>query len=347
MTPLLEKISIITAIVIAAISCRSSDNSIPIEEVMPTVKAIGQYVTDVYQDDDENLWFGTIEKGLARYDGKELKYFTTDDGLPSDRVVSITEDASGNIWLGTGNGISIFDGKKFRDLKLPDGICNNSISSIQFGPDSVLWIGTWGGLCTYDEGEFSSFLMPVPEVTTPINPDTKDWITEIEMDDHGIIWIARDGSGMYRYDGKDFRHFHKKDGLLSNGVTEIEVDDKGDVWIGSRLTERDFDVKAPGSAGVNKLTDGEMTSFPVMEAFNNSEVYEIYKDRKGNIWISTVKYGVYRYDGQDFTHHDVPISIMCMTEDKNGNLWLGGAGGLYRINSNGDVNYVSQAGPWE
>jgi ligand-binding sensor domain-containing protein len=80
------------------------------------------------------------------------------------------------------------------------------------------------------------------------------------------------------------------------------------------------------------MIGNEIISFPEIAGFNDGDVYEIYRDKSDNIWIGTVKNGVYRYDGEAFKHYDVPISIMGMLEDRKGNLWLGGAGGLYRIN---------------
>ena len=41
---------------------------------------IGEYVTSIFEDSKGNLWFGTLDKGIARYDGEKLKYFTTKDG---------------------------------------------------------------------------------------------------------------------------------------------------------------------------------------------------------------------------------------------------------------------------
>jgi ligand-binding sensor domain-containing protein len=38
---------------------------------------------------------------------------------------------------------------------------------------------------------------------------------------------------------------------------------------------------------------------------------------------------------------------MGMREDRKGILWLGGAGGLYRINQNGEVINVTTKGPWK
>lgn len=85
------------------------------------------------------------------------------------------------------------------------------------------------------------------------------------------------------------------------------------------------------------MVGSEILSFPEIKGFNNNDVFQIYKDRTENIWIATVSNGVYRYDGEEFKHYEVPISVMGILEDQKGNLWLGGAGGLYRINRNGEV----------
>jgi ligand-binding sensor domain-containing protein len=65
---------------------------------------IGQYVVKGYQDSKDNLWFGTLEKGVAKYDGETLKYFTKNNGLPSNRVVGIIEDSKGNYPENNRNG---------------------------------------------------------------------------------------------------------------------------------------------------------------------------------------------------------------------------------------------------
>ena len=117
---------------------------------------IANYVVDVYEDSKGNLWFGTLEKGLAKYDGKELKYLTTEDGLLSNRAVSIIEDREGKLWIGTGSGICIYDGKSFEYLTKNDGLCSDMIGGMFFDSDNLLWIGSWEGLCTYDGKEFKS-----------------------------------------------------------------------------------------------------------------------------------------------------------------------------------------------
>ncbi len=103
---------------------------------------IGDYVVETFEDSKGNLWFGTLGKGVARYDGNSLAYFTTTDGLLSNRVVSIIEDDSGHIWFGTGAGLSKFDGKEFTSFTTKNGLCDHTISDILIDSRGYFWIGT-------------------------------------------------------------------------------------------------------------------------------------------------------------------------------------------------------------
>ncbi len=67
-------------------------------------------MVEVFEDAKGNLWFGTIEKGVAKYDGKTLKYITSKDGLPSNYINGIVEDKKGDLWLGGAGGLYKIDG---------------------------------------------------------------------------------------------------------------------------------------------------------------------------------------------------------------------------------------------
>ncbi len=347
------KVLLFTVVTILSVSCHSQVKKTETGKIgnstEPEITAqIGQYVVAILQDSKGNIWFGTLAKGVAKYDGKKLVYLTSADGLPSNRVVNIIEDNSGNIWFATGAGISNYNGKIFTNYSEKDGLCSDMISSLLIDSKGVLWIGTWGGVCKFDGMQFQNFPIPYPKIETRINPDTKNWITEIIEDDKGNIWFARDGYGAAKYDRTNFTHHLKKNGLYSNNVMEIEVDSHGNIWFGSRVGEKDNPdpKKRKGKGGVTKFDGKSYIHFPNILGLNEADVFEIYKDSSDNIWISTTNFGVYKYDGTEFKNYEVPIAIMTMTEDDRGNMWLGGAGGLYRINMNGEMVSITTIGPW-
>jgi len=331
-------------IIISTLSCQSQE-----QKIKEPGGQIGQYIVDVFEDSKGNLWFGTLEKGVAKYDGKTLKYLTTEDGLPTNRVTTIIEDSNNMIWFGTGEGILKYDGKTFTHFTEKDGLCSNMTSGIFIDKKGMFWIRTWDGICQFDGEKFTDFSLPYPEVDTPINQDTKNWITEIMEDSQGNMWFSRDGYGATKYDGQNFTHFTKKDGLHSNNVTQIQEDKDGNFWFATRVAERDDPDPARrfGKGGINKYDGKEFTDFPEIAGFNEDDVYGMYRDPSDNLWISTRSNGLYKYDGKEFINNNISISIMGMLEDKNGMLWLGAAGGLYRMNTNGEIINVLQNGPWK
>ncbi|MBK8391969.1 MAG: hypothetical protein IPL23_23010 [Saprospiraceae bacterium] len=313
-----------------------------------TSQQIGEYVVETFQASDGSLWFGTLSYGVARYDMTGLKYFTEDDGLPSNRVSCMVEDAKGNLWFGTGNGVSKFDGKTFTNYSEKDGISSNLISNLFFDSKGILWIGTWGGLCIYDGDKFSPLPIPYPAIETPINQDTKDWITDIMEDSKGNIWIGRDGYGISKFNGKSFEHITNKEGLSSNNVQVIVEDNEGIVWIGTRVAEKDnADAsKRFGKGGLNKFDGKNFTHFPQIKGLSENDVYAIYEDNSNNLWIGTTSNGVYKYTNRAFINFEVPKSTMSFLQDQNGHMWLGCAGGLYRITSKGEILNITINGPW-
>ncbi|SJZ66709.1 ligand-binding sensor domain-containing protein [Sediminibacterium ginsengisoli] len=70
--------------------------------------------------------------------------FSSDDGLSSNAVYSVYQDASNFIWVGSANGLQRFDGSKFiylgRGNPSGDPLPNTLISQIVGNPDGTMWL---------------------------------------------------------------------------------------------------------------------------------------------------------------------------------------------------------------
>jgi len=318
-----------TLLTILSISCNSQEKktkTVRIKNLTEQKEAsqIGQYVVETFQDSKGNLWLGTLEKGVAKYNGNNLTYLTTKNGLPSNRITNVIEDNLGKL-------------------------CNNMISNLFIDSKGIFWIGTWGGVCRYNATQIENFPIPYPKVETKINQDTKDWVTSIAEDSKGNIWFGRDGYGASKFDGNSFAHLTTKEGLNSNYVQSIVEDKEGNIWIGTRVAEKDnADIsKRFGKGGLNKYDGDKFVQLPKIEGLNEGDVFSIYKDNFNDLWISTTSNGIYNYTNNEFVNHNVPTATMSFLKDNKGNIWLGCAGGLYKIDKNGEVKNVTKNGPWK
>ncbi|RBW62509.1 hypothetical protein DS884_02480 [Tenacibaculum sp. E3R01] len=162
------------------------------------------------------------------------------------------------------------------------------------------------------------------------------------------FWFGTLEKGGAKFDGNSFVHFTTKEGLNSNSVQSIVEDKKGNIWIGTRVAEKDNPNldKRYGKGGLNKYNGSKFVQFPEMKGLNESDVFTIYKDISNDLWVSTTSNGVYNYTDKGFINYEVPISTMAFFKDIKGNICLGCAGGLYKIDKNGKTKNVTINGPW-
>lgn len=73
----------------------------------------------INEDDLGNLWIGTMDSGLWRYDGQQLINFTIKDGLSGNAVWAIYKNQKGELlFLVNGQHVCRYDGSKFVEFKL-------------------------------------------------------------------------------------------------------------------------------------------------------------------------------------------------------------------------------------
>ena len=335
----------------------------------PTLQ-VGEYVRRVFEDKAGNLWFGTNGEGIARFNGKDLAYYSTYNGLSGSQVTAIMEDAGGNIWCATNGGVSRFDarlparagslgndqvgqGKGVTNFTIQEGLTDNWVWSLYQDSKGTIWAGTLKGLCRFDGTKFQSFALPATKAAHPTSHLSTTRVCAITEDKSGKLWFGTDGGGAYSFDGKAFTNFTTTDGLCDNNITSILKDRKGNIWFGSMnggLSR--YDPSAELRAGGKSFTN-----FNEKTGIGNNEVWNIYEDKKGDIWFSSEGFGVYRFDpsaplragGNKLTNFGKKEglniqAVQTIYEDSKGRLWIGGGGGLYRFDGKDTFFNVTKDG---
>jgi ligand-binding sensor domain-containing protein len=301
---------------------------------------VSQYIRSIFEDSKGGLWFGTINEGVVRYDGKTLTYFSNPDGFINTSVFAINEDKNGNLWFGTDQGVYRYDGKVFKNYSQKDGLSHIIISrkSILVDKAGTIWVGTHGGVYQYNpsadaKGGQCFSLFPL---LTSIN------VAGIMEDKNGNIWFASSDKGVFRYDGKTIVNFNEKEGLSENYAGGIAQDSKGNMW---------FTMKN----GICKFDGKTFREFTPKDGLGGTEFWGIIIEQSGIVWI-TARDSTTRFDPSIplpntkaftvFTSADgLNCCVQSMFQDKSGNMWWGAGSGLFRFDGK-RFYQVKQKGPW-
>ena len=162
--------------------------------------AYGVYCT--LKDKKGNLWIGTQNMGVCRYDGKSFTWLT-EKGLKRPAVLGLFEDKNGKLWFGNnGYGLFRYDGKSLTNFTKEKGLSNDDF-------------------------------MKTTKVSNKPTPSNLARIYAINEDNNGDLWIGTIDSGVWHYDGKKLTNYTTTDGLTSNALTTIYKDKKGELWFGT------------------------------------------------------------------------------------------------------------------
>ena len=72
------------------------------------------FFLSVTEDNKGNLWMATYEKGVWKYNGKELIHYPIQEGETAVLLFTIHKDNKGVIWLGSHNaGVYKLNGNSF------------------------------------------------------------------------------------------------------------------------------------------------------------------------------------------------------------------------------------------
>ncbi len=116
----------------------------------------GGSINDLFVDSHGRLWIASANRGVTRLEDLNAPRprpvaYTVSQGLSSDRVLCVTEDREGVIYLGHGRGIDQLDPKtgRIHTLTAADGLPSRVVNVAFRAHDGSLWFGTPSGPSRY------------------------------------------------------------------------------------------------------------------------------------------------------------------------------------------------------
>ena len=263
--------------------------------------------------------------------------YSSQNGLPDDRIRAMYQDKKGFLWIGTMNGLSRHDGfgfKNFYKKEHEKGLAGNWSYAIAEDKNQSLWIGSIDGLTHFDY-KAQVFKHYKHKPNDPNSLPTNR-ISCLFFDNYGKLWIGTQ-QGLTSFDTQTQTFKRYDQASLNTTVGSIAASYDDCIWVATE-------------AGVVRLN--VRTETPILyplsiqaNAYGNRFWALLEKDK--NLYIGTGNSGLVRlnYDPStqqyarfDFintftnsteTLNETEIFDICLAS--NGDFWLGTNRGLARI----------------
>jgi PAS domain S-box-containing protein len=297
------------------------------------------------------LWVGTEREGLFRYHEGRFTNLRAADGLVSDHITALCEDAEGSLWVGTRDGLSQLSDVKFPVFTEKDGLVPGSGHMVAASRRGGLWFASSQGVCRFDGRKTTDVIGDtvltdryVKQVAEGPNGDVyltdgklnldvlvgdrpgdryacPKWPEALAVDDEGVL-VGLGRTLMRARDGK----------LLPYAFAEGQETDFQ--WFDHLYVARDGAIWLPAYSGIYRIKEGRTQRFLPPDARPADRLHFLMEDVDGSIWVASsvglirIKDGRLRRitmkDGLGDNH------IYALVADDHGYFWLDSSRGILR-----------------
>ena len=279
----------------------------------------------IYTEQKGFIWIGT-PKGLIRFDGEELKRYTSepdnDSSLPGDSILQIIEDGQQATWILTTRGIAryslIHDNfyipkqnnrpvVAYSVCKTEDGLLfgginqlykysytDNELSLVQEfkteKPFIIRSVQLWKSdivLCLNWQKGIVQMNRKTREIT-PFPFEFGDSNVDMMVDSQQRIWLAtyNDGIKCFSKEGKLIANYNTQNSSLSSDIVLCMTDFNGKIWMGTDGGGINILNPENGNITVLEHISGDTHSLPT------NTILCLHGDSANNMWAGSKREGL-------------------------------------------------------
>ena len=247
-----------------------------------------------------------INPNLKNY-GLIIQNWDIESGLLNNRILDISYDKFGFIWLGTENGLIRFDGKIFKTYNHfnTNALEMGTVTNFSYALDQTFWF----------KNGFRNIVKMVGKKFIIINYGNPkiEQIYCLASDLNNVLWVGTLSNGLFYL--KNNRLIPVKKNIGAANITSITVDDKNNVWVGTK------------NKGIYKVHNNEVVDRISLPFFNSNRVKILFVDSKKRIWAGTNNgLALLAYHQSTKTYSIKKITdyrTNSIIEDKDNNIWIG------------------------
>ena len=269
---------------------------------------------------DGGLWICSGFRLFKYHDGGVLEERgCVQEGVLRGNAMVLLEDHTGAVWIGTvANGLFRYDGSRFESIPTSD----REILSLAEDREGNLWVGTGGGGLNRVRPRLVT--LEGMESGAPFEA-----LQSLAQDASGTIWATTQDGALVRWSDGVWDTVSTNAALASAMMTCVAVDSDGDVWIGTR------------DARLFCWRHGRIQAWGPREGLVGRTIHALWASPRQGLWIGEEAPDAVQCL-RDGTLRTVPIPpdahhLRTITEDRSGNIWLGGQRGVLLRIAGGQV----------
>lgn len=280
---------------------------------------INSEILSLILDEDENLWIGTSDSGLIKYDGQNYTTFdTTNSDIPGNVISDMKFDTQGNLWLTTENGLASYDGVSWRVFDKDNFHLLDDIFAIEIDNLDIIWLGSLkNGLIRFDRNSWKKY-------ETSNSALFNNFLNLMATDEEGVVWITyyQPQDSVISFDRNEWRIHYQEDEEFWNSNFALFYDsDTMKVWKGRGIL-------------LEFVTNHNWVGVYNIKNYRHGN--HLHVDKQGNLWQISVMGGLLKYDGNEWTlynNKNTPInftSVGLLALDDESNLFCFSDAGLIK-----------------
>jgi len=221
------------------------------------------------------LWAGGYD-GAWILEENNIELITSNQGLPSNNVLSIAFSLDNVAWIGTDAGLAAYDitTQQVTDV-FGDGnkLEGSMIYALFVSQDGTLWVGTESGVTRrVADGTWTPY-------RSGKSFDTSiEYVSGFAEDASNTIWAGISGDGLYRFNGQDWEKVEiilEDQTSIDPYILTLSFATDGSLWIGTY------------AEGAVRFYNDTWTIFTMSDGLIDNTVFDIYAAEKQTIWFAT------------------------------------------------------------
>jgi signal transduction histidine kinase len=221
------------------------------------------------------MWFGTERGGLHRLTTATNEPVLLENGKTLKRIGSLGLDSTRRLWVGTQEGgLYYVDKKTLRYAGLFSS--NRRISALLEDDRWGLWVGAGKPAELYRIVGDAPRKFPLPGDVSSMD------VSVFAADGEGGLWFGTRGEGLFHWNGRDYAHYDRKNGVKSDVITALLWDETEQcLWVGTV------------GGGLSRLKGERIDTYGLEQGLHDDTIHQILDDRFGWLWCASA-HGVFR-----------------------------------------------------